>query len=143
MTDKRRTSDRATPIRDALRIVNKYVTNPAMMHLAGRKHWYASVIRHTGRRTGESYATPVVAERVADGFIIPLPYGTRVDWLRHVLSSGRATIRTGGRTYDVVEPEIIDAASAAPQLSPERRRAFQRFGSKHYLKLRSVPTTSR
>ncbi|HUH69305.1 MAG TPA: nitroreductase, partial [Mycobacterium sp.] len=57
-----------------------------MLRLAGRKHWYASAIRHAGRRSGKQYATPVVADRVADGFVIPLPYGTRVDWLQNVLA---------------------------------------------------------
>jgi hypothetical protein len=66
-------------VRDAVRRFNNYLLNPAMMHLAGRKYWYAAVIRHTGRRSGRSYATPVVADRVGDAFILPLPYGTGVD----------------------------------------------------------------
>ena len=28
---------------------------------------YAAAIRHTGRRSGKQYTTPVVVERVADG----------------------------------------------------------------------------
>jgi deazaflavin-dependent oxidoreductase (nitroreductase family) len=86
-----------------------HLLNPAMMHLAGRKHWYAGVIRHTGRRCGKCYATPVIADRVADGFVVPLPYGTGVDWLRNVLAAGEATVTVGGRTYDVIDPEIINA----------------------------------
>jgi len=69
-----------------------------------------------------------------------LPYGTRVDWLRNVLAAGRATIKAGGQTYDVVEPEIIDAETAAPQLSPRRRRAFERFGIDKFVKLKLAPT---
>lgn len=122
-------------LRDGVRMFNKHVLNPAMLHLAGRKHWYASAIRHTGRTTGKSYVTPVVANPVADGFIIPLPYGTGVDWLRNVLAAGRATITSGGRTYDVVAPEIIDADSAAPKLSPRHRRAFNRFGIDDFLQV--------
>lgn len=126
-----------TPVRDAVRTFNKYVFNPAMLLLAGRKHWYAAVIRHSGRKSGKSYATPVVADRVAgDDFILPLPYGTGVDWLRNVLAAGTATITVGGQTYDVTEPEVIDAATAGPQLSPRRRRAFQRFGIDTFLKVK-------
>ena len=91
---------------------------------------------YSGRRSGRSYATPVVADRVTDGFIIPLPYGTGVDWLRNVLAAGRAAVTVGGQTYDVVEPEIIDAATASPQLSARRRRAFQRFHIDKYLKVK-------
>ena len=102
------------PVRDAVRIFNKHVLNPAMMHLAGRKYWCVGVVRHTGRRSGKSYATPVVADRVADGFILPLPYGTGVDWVRDVLAAGKAAVTVGGSSYDVVVPEIIDAAAALP-----------------------------
>ena len=49
-------------VRDTVRTFNKYLLNPAMLHLAGRRHWYAAVIRHTGRKSGKSYATPVVAD---------------------------------------------------------------------------------
>lgn len=119
-----------------MRTFNKYVLNPAMIHLAGRKHWYAAVIRHSGRRSGRSYATPVVADRVRDGFILPLPYGAGVDWLRNVLAAGRAAVTVDGQTYDVAEPEIIDAATAAPKLSARRRRAFQRLHIDNYLKVK-------
>ena len=39
-----------------------------------------------------------------DVFVVPLPYGTRVDWLRNVLAARRATIDAQGKTYNVVEP---------------------------------------
>ena len=103
-------NDTMTPLKNAVRVFNKHVLNPAMMNLAGRKHWYAAVIRHTGRRSGKSYATPVVADRVADGFILPLPYGTSVDWLRNVLAAGRETVTVGGETFDVPSPK-----SSTPQ----------------------------
>jgi hypothetical protein len=113
-----------------------HILNPAMLHLAGRKHFYAGVVRHTGRRSGKRYATPAVVDRVADGFILPLPYGTGVDWLRNVLVAGEATVTVDGRTYNVIEPEIIDAAAALPQLSERRRRAFARFGIDNFVKVR-------
>jgi deazaflavin-dependent oxidoreductase (nitroreductase family) len=122
--------------KDSARQFNKYVLNPAMMRLAGRKHWYAGVIRHTGRHSGKEYATPVVAEEVSDGFLVPLPYGTKVDWLRNVLAAGRATIQVSGQRYDVANPEIIDAASAAPQLSARRRREFGRYRIGNFLKVK-------
>ncbi len=126
-----------TPVKDAVRTFNKYVLNPAMLHLAGRKHWYAGVIRHTGRHTGRAYATPVVVNPVAGGgFVVPLPYGTGVDWLRNVLASGKATVTADGETYDVIEPEVIDAATAAPLLTDRRRREFARFGIGDFVRLR-------
>lgn len=122
--------------RNAVRTFNKHVLNPAMLHLAGRKHWYASVVRHTGRTSGKPYATPVVAEKVDGSFLVPLPYGARVDWLRNVLAAGRATVTSGGETHEVNEPEIIGLPEASLQLPARRRRAFERFGVEKFVKLR-------
>ncbi|KAA1249280.1 nitroreductase family deazaflavin-dependent oxidoreductase [Mycobacterium simiae] len=127
---------------DTVRVFNKHLLNPAMMRMAGRKHWYAAVIEHVGRHSGKKYATPVVAEQASDGFIIPLPYGTHTDWLRNVLAAGQATIRVHGETYEAVAPQIIDAATAAPRLNPRRRRAFDRFKVKSYLEMKPAPTPS-
>jgi hypothetical protein len=38
------------PVTDATRALNKRLGNPAMMKLAGRRYWFAGVIRHIGRR---------------------------------------------------------------------------------------------
>ncbi|MCE5291484.1 MAG: nitroreductase/quinone reductase family protein [Nocardiaceae bacterium] len=132
-------SNNSASVRDAVRKLNKYVTNPIMMHLAGRKYWYASVITHAGRRSGTVYRTPVVADRVGHGFLIPLPYGTHVDWLQNVLAAGSATIRSHGVTYNVVGPEIVDAATALPQLDPRHARSFQRFGIERFVALHDAP----
>lgn len=121
--------------RDMVRAFNKRVLNPVMLRMAGRRHWYAAVLRHTGRRSGESYVTPVVAERIEDGFIIPLPYGTKVDWLQNMLAAGHATIATKGNSYEVVNPAIIDAAAALPRVSPRRGRAWRFLGIQHYVQV--------
>lgn len=124
--------------RDRIRLFNKHVLNPVMLRFAGRRHWYAGVIRHTGRRSGKRYATPVVADLVADGIIIPLPYGTHVDWLRNVVAAGRATVDVRGHTYEVVEPEIIAASAAEAQLPARRRRAFQLMRIDKFLKVKTT-----
>lgn len=98
--------------RDLIRLSNKYLLNPLMLRLAGTRYWYASVIRHTGRRSGKQFATPVVADRVGDRFIVPLPYGTQVDWLRNVLTAGRAGLVSKGTSFELTAPEIIDATEA-------------------------------
>jgi deazaflavin-dependent oxidoreductase (nitroreductase family) len=98
-----------------------------MLTMAGRRHWYAAALRHTGRRSGRSYATPVVAVPVPDGFIVPLPYGEQVDWLRNAVAAGGATIRFQGQTFAVGAPALLDAEEALPLLDARHRRAWQRF----------------
>src|SRR5215207_8323368 len=51
------------PITDAMRTFNKHIANPRVLKLAGRRHFFVTVIRHTGRRSGREYATPVVGVR--------------------------------------------------------------------------------
>jgi deazaflavin-dependent oxidoreductase (nitroreductase family) len=114
-------------VRDAIRAFNKRVLNPAMLIMAGRRHWYAAMLRHVGRRSGRFYATPVVAVPVPGGFIVPLPYGERVDWLRNAVAAGGATIRFQGQTFAVGVPVLLDAEDALPLLDPRHRRAWQRF----------------
>jgi len=128
------------PLLNAVRTSNRYLLNPLMLRLAGHKHWYAAAIHHTGRRSGKQYATPVVVERFADGFVVPLPYGTRVDWLLNILAAGRASISSQGESYDVVQPEVIDAAAAMHLLSTQRQRYFARLGIEDYLKVTDAPS---
>ena len=127
---------------DIVRVFSKHVGNPVMLPMSGRKNFYASAIETTGRRSGKHYATPVVTDRTADGFIVGLPYGTQVDWLRNAVAAGRATIRHGGQTYDVVGPQVIDAASATPLLSAKYRRRFGWLRIANYVKFNLAPSPS-
>lgn len=123
------------PFRGLIRTSNKYVLNPLMLRLAGKRYWYASVIEHTGRRSGKRYSTPVVADRVGEHIIIPLPYGTQVDWVRNVMGSGEATIVSKGRTYHAASPELISSTQALPLLPHDRRRTFERVSIGHFLRM--------
>jgi deazaflavin-dependent oxidoreductase (nitroreductase family) len=129
------------PLLKAVRMSNKHLLNPVMVRLAGRKRWYAAAIEHTGRRSGKRYTTPVVADPIEDGLLIPLPYGTQVDWLQNVLAAGKATVTVDGDKHEVVEPEIIGADAALPLLAAGRQRMFGRVGIDHYLKVRCAPAT--
>jgi len=126
------------PFRTLIRTSNKYLLNPLMLQLAGRRHWYASVIEHTGRRSGKRYSTPIVADQVGEDILIPLPYGTQVDWVRNVLTAGHATLISKGRHFDVDSPELIDSTQALPLLPRERRHTFERVSVGHFLRARIV-----
>src|SRR6478609_5333099 len=71
------------PVLDAIRRFNRRYYNRLILMFAGERGQLYSVVRHVGRRSGQRYETPVVAEPVDDGFIIALPYGSEVDWLRN------------------------------------------------------------
>jgi hypothetical protein len=66
---------------------NKCATNRLMLPFSGRSG-SSAIVHHVGRRSGTSYATPVIAHQSEDDVIIPLPYGTDVDWLRNCWQPG-------------------------------------------------------
>jgi deazaflavin-dependent oxidoreductase (nitroreductase family) len=117
---------------------NKHVLNPVLLPLAGREHSPYAIIHHVGRRSGHTYATPVVAEPGPDSFVIALPYGTGVDWYRNILAAGRCTLTWNGQEYTLVEPELLDAATAEPLLIPVRAFGLKLCGVKHYLRMRRL-----
>jgi deazaflavin-dependent oxidoreductase (nitroreductase family) len=113
---------------------------PLAIKSAGGPGASASVIHHTGRTSGRSYATPVQAVPIDDGFVIALPYGLSADWLRNVLASGAATIERDGRSYDVDRPEVVPLSTVQQQFSAADQRAHRLFGVDQCLRVRrTVP----
>lgn len=118
---------------------SRRVVNPRQMRTAGQPGAYASIIRHTGRRTGRPYETPVGAAPTEDGFVVALPYGDRANWLRNVLAAGTATLVTEGRTYEVDHPELVPLDSANAWFPAADQRQHRWFGVEHCLRLRTSP----
>jgi len=114
------------------------VVNRVMARMAGSRYWYTALLRHTGRRSGKSYATPLMAMRSSDSFLVALPYGTNVDWLRNVQVVGRATLQLRGQMYVVTDPVIVDRAMALPHLSTPMRNTMRWFDVKNYVKLKQT-----
>ena len=102
-------------------------TSPLMLGLAGRR-WNPifSVVEHTGRRTGRSYAAPVAARRAEGGFVIALAFGAQVDWYRNLVAAGGGTIRWRDVRHAIGAPVRIDAATAITAFNPVQR-AFVRL----------------
>ena len=67
-----------------MRRFNKSILDPFALWVAAHRKMYYGVLHHTGRRSGASYRTPVVAKVTDKGIIIPLPY-----WREHRLVSQR------------------------------------------------------
>lgn len=129
-----------TPLLNTIRTSNKYLLNPLMLRLAGRKNWYAAAIEHTGRRSGKVYTTPIVAERIDGGFVIPLPYGTAVDWLQNVRAAGARRSPPRARNTKWCGPRSSTRGGPA-LVSPRRRRTFERVGIEGFLKVKDQPST--
>ena len=130
---------RKTPwVLNGVRRFSRAVGNPLQMRSAGTPGAYASVIRHDGRRSGRSYATPVAAEPTSDGFVIGLVYGPHTDWLKNVLASGTATIEREGRSYPVDRPEMVSTEEVRDVFEPKELRTLRRYRVTSCLRLRTV-----
>jgi deazaflavin-dependent oxidoreductase (nitroreductase family) len=85
---------------------NRRVTNRLIGPLAPVLPHFAVVV-HTGRRTHQSYRTPVNVFRRPGGYVIALTYGPNADWVRNVLASGGCELETGGRRLRLTRPRLI------------------------------------
>ncbi len=101
--------------------LNRRVTNRAMIRLANLPPFAA--LTHTGRVSGRRYRIPLNAFPTPTGFVLPATYGTGADWVRNMMAAGDATLEYGGRHLQLVDPRIVDTASAHDHL-PWWSRAF-------------------
>jgi deazaflavin-dependent oxidoreductase (nitroreductase family) len=113
------------------------VFNVLIIKLAGTR-WMPlyGVITHRGRRSGRVFHTPVVVRAVADGFVIPMPWGDGTDWYRNVRAEGGCLIRWKDRDYRMVDPQILDIAHASGAFSRFQQRLMPRLGINQALHLR-------
>lgn len=111
-------------------------------HAGYRRLFKYAVVHHQGRRSGRSYATPTSARPLPDGFVVPMTFGERADWVRNVLAAGGCVIEWKGVEYKLVDPEIVDLAAIRSAFSPVERALLPVIGVKQYLRLRYAPTSS-
>jgi deazaflavin-dependent oxidoreductase (nitroreductase family) len=94
---------------DRVRQFNKRTFNPWILQSAGTARSPFAVVGHIGRRSGRTYATPVIVRRAKAGFAFALTYGPQVDWYRNILAAGSCTLRWRGKTYMLEHPEPMSA----------------------------------
>ena len=126
-------------IQAALRRLTQ-ATRPLAMRSAGTEKSKTSIVRHVGRQSGRIYETPVVAVEHDDSILIALPYGERTDWMKNVLASGKATVVTHGRTYEVDQPQVIPMTEATSYFGPKEQKLHRRFAVNTCLKVHRMTT---
>ncbi len=122
---------------------HKHVTNPVMVRWFSGRSTHAALVQHVGRRSGRTYATPVTAHRSGDTIIVPLPYGTQVDWLRNVQAAGTGVVKLENRSFVVDEPEVVPLSRVEPLLPPMVTRIVQLHDTEDALCLHVVETAER
>jgi deazaflavin-dependent oxidoreductase (nitroreductase family) len=94
----------------------KNTLNRATTRLAYTGHGPFSVIRHTGRKTGKRYETPIMLARLGADFVAELTYGPQVSWYRNVVAAGHCTVVFQGTEHPIDRIEPCDPETG--------RRAF-------------------
>ncbi len=122
---------------DFIKGFNREVLNPIILDYSGSHGFYAATLHHLGRKSHTPYATPVYATPIPDGFIIPLPYGTEVDWLKNVLADGSARLDYDGVSHHAEAPEIVPASTFDHYLPTRWRARMRWFNNEYFLKLKS------
>lgn len=125
-----------------MRRVNRVFTNRLMGLFAGFVPPLA-MVRHTGRKSGRPYRTPVVAIPSADGFVIPLTYGRDVDWARNLVAAGGGELERLGRRFALRNARIVGFAGASRHLPAAVRPALRLASFPGYVLLDLAPERSR
>jgi len=121
----------------ALRFVkryNKFLVNRVYLRFSGRLGKVA-VIHHVGRRSGTPYTTPVMAHESHQDVIVPLPYGTDVDWLRNLQAAGHGAVDLEDRSLQVDEPAVVDIEDVVGLLPDSLVRTVRLNGARQVARL--------
>jgi len=78
----------------------------------------------------------VVVRPVADGFVVPMPWGERTDWYRNVRASGGCAICWKGRYHPVDRPETVNTHAVMSAFNTFERAIMSRLGITQCLRLR-------
>jgi deazaflavin-dependent oxidoreductase (nitroreductase family) len=119
-------------VRFAARLIN-----PLVLLIAGRR-WMPilGVLRHRGRRSGRTYATPLGMRPFGDTFVMPRTFGEDAAWYLNVRAAGWCVVTYLGRDYRLVGPEIVDYATAAPAFPRYELLQFRLVGINQFLRMR-------
>ena len=115
------------------------VLNPVLGKVAARG-WIPvwGVVVHIGRKSGRRFATPIALAKTNDGFVIPLPWGAGTDWCRNLVAAHGGIVRWRGVDHVVRDPEVIDAAEAAPAFPALIERLIPVIGIRRFLRVREM-----
>ena len=78
----------------------------------------------------------MVALRVRDGFLIPLPFGDRTQWAKNLFAAGGGGLRSRGHEHRIAEPEVVTTESVAAELPLLVRTATRAFGLRQFVRVR-------
>lgn len=110
--------------------------NRFVRSFAGRRLY--ALLRHSGRKSGKTYETPVMAWPTASGILVPISWGLQSDWYQNTIASGSCAIQIRGRWNRCAEPALISRAEALAHLPPLTRSIARLFPIQHFMLMRKA-----
>jgi deazaflavin-dependent oxidoreductase (nitroreductase family) len=103
-----------------MRVLVRRLGNPVVLalRLAGDRRSPWGVLTVPGRISGQPRSNPVLPHRAGSRVVIPLSYGEDVQWVKNVLSAGRANLRYRDEDMALVRPRTVDLDEVAGLLPP-------------------------
>jgi deazaflavin-dependent oxidoreductase (nitroreductase family) len=99
----------------------------------GNKH--LSIVRTVGRKSGQTFETPIMVQPTAGGFVCELTYGPEVNWYRNLVAAGGGEITRQGVTTKIVGLEAMTTAEGIAAFTPSQRRVLRTLKRTHFVKL--------
>ena len=130
--------DKSSAVVRAQRRFNRDHMNPRQRGSAGTVGATTALLRHTGRRSGRTYETPVGVVPTPDGFVVSMVYGRDTDWVRNLEAGGPAAVIDDGTEHPVVAADVVSVDEVADAFTPGQRRTMRVFGVREALKVRTA-----
>ncbi len=97
------------------------------------------MLYHQGRQSGRMYATPLGMRPLGNAFLMPRTFGKNAAWYLNVKAAGWCVITYKGRDYRLIDPEVVDYATAAPAFPCYELLQFRLVGINEYLRMTQSP----
>jgi len=120
--------------------VLKHSLNRVTSRVARGRSGPFALVRHVGRKSGKSYETPIIVQRVAGGFVIELTYGPNVDWYRNIVAANGCSILFHGIEHPIQGLERMDVAAGLAAFTPVQQRVLRLLRREHFVMLFDAPT---
>lgn len=121
----------------AILTFNKYVTNPLLMHIAGKTNTSFAVISHIGRSSGKQYKTPIIVRKVDEGFVAALTYGPTVNWYQNIIKAQHCSILWHKKNYDINKVATITSEKGLAAFPPPFNIILKKRGTKNFILLKT------
>lgn len=130
--------DKRSAVVRAQRRFNRDHMNKSQRGTAGTAGATTALVRHTGRRSGRSFETPVDAVPTREGFVVGMVYGPDTDWVRNILAGGPAAVVHDGVEHAVATAEVVSVDDVADAFTTGQRRMMRVFGVRQALTIRTA-----